>query len=276
MAGAERRREVGAGLLARLRDGADVAERIVVVAAHPDDEVIGAGGRLARLRDVRVVHVTDGAPADMRDARRLGFETRAAYAAAREREAVAALGLAGVGAGRLLRLGFGDREASLRMREVAGALLAAFRRLRPAAVLTHPFENGHPDHDATALAARLACRAMGDEAPALLEFASYHDADGSGAMAAGRFLPGTDAPEVAAELGEAERALKVRMMATHATQAELLRRFPPAPERYRLAPDYDYLAAPHPWRPLYEAWFGDAMTRERWRALAAEALDWRG
>src|SRR4051812_11427073 len=69
---------------------------VLVVAAHPDDETIGAGPRLARLRAVQVVFVTDGAPADLRDVARLGFASRAAYASARAREADTALSLLGI------------------------------------------------------------------------------------------------------------------------------------------------------------------------------------
>jgi hypothetical protein len=47
--------------------------------------------------------------------------------------------------------------------------------------------------------------------------------------------------------------------------------FPTDRERYRVAPAYDFLTQPHPWRPLYETFF-DTMTRERWQGLAAEAL----
>ena len=38
--------------------------RAVLLAAHPDDETIGATATLMRLHDVFVVYLTDGAPSD--------------------------------------------------------------------------------------------------------------------------------------------------------------------------------------------------------------------
>ena len=94
--------------LARTRD----APRVAIVAAHPDDEVVGASALLIRSPDTLVVHVTDGAPRDPRDAGAAGFRTRAAYATARRTEALAALGLAGIPRTRVRELGVVDQEAS--------------------------------------------------------------------------------------------------------------------------------------------------------------------
>jgi LmbE family N-acetylglucosaminyl deacetylase len=44
------------------------------ITAHPDDEVIGAGGQFATLAAPLFVQVTDGAPRDMLDAIRSGFD----------------------------------------------------------------------------------------------------------------------------------------------------------------------------------------------------------
>ena len=40
-------------------------------------------------------------------------------------------------------------------------------------VITHPYEGGHPDHDACAFAARAAVRHSANKAK-LMEFTSYH------------------------------------------------------------------------------------------------------
>jgi LmbE family N-acetylglucosaminyl deacetylase len=152
-------------------------------------------------------------------------------------------------------------------------VLETLRELRPEIVVTHPFENGHPDHDATAFAVHLAChllREAGEVAPALVEFASYHDPDGSRRMAVQSFLP-ADTPEILVELDGAERELKGRLVACHASQRHVLHAFPTDRERYRVAPAYDFLAPPHAWRPFYETLFA-TMTRERWQDLAAQAL----
>src|SRR3954454_97425 len=96
--------------------GRGPAPRTVVVCAHPDDESVGAGARLGALGDVAVVHVTDGAPADMRDAAALGIAARAAYAGVRRAERRRALALAGVA--EVEDVGLVDQEASLHMADL--------------------------------------------------------------------------------------------------------------------------------------------------------------
>lgn len=246
----------------------------LLVVAHPDDEVIGIGSRLPYLRRAHILYVTDGAPRDGRDQRRLGFASREAYAAARVREADAGLDILGIEPARVHRLNLVDQEAVRHLGELTRAVSGLIRDLRPVVVMTHAYEGGHPDHDATALAVHLACRILRDAllpAPSILEFAGYHDPDGSGRLEVLEFLPGSKVHVFTAELTPAEQELKRRLVACHATQAELLRQFPLDRERFRAAPAYDFLAPPHPWHPFYER-FVTGLDGVGWRALAAEAL----
>ncbi|MDF2780993.1 MAG: LmbE family protein, partial [Geminicoccaceae bacterium] len=66
--------------------GAELPPSVLIVAAHPDDEVIGASTLLMRIPELRLLHVTDGAPRDLRDAQAAGFAGWQDYAQARDTE----------------------------------------------------------------------------------------------------------------------------------------------------------------------------------------------
>jgi LmbE family N-acetylglucosaminyl deacetylase len=245
----------------------------VLVAAHPDDESLGAATRLPRLAQARFVCVTDGAPRDGRDAARRGL-TPDGYARLRERELECALALCGIAPTQLVRLGIADQQAALNLTQVATQLAALFTEFGAEAVLTHAYEGGHPDHDACAFgvhAAAALLRARGAPAPAIVEMAGYHW--GPEGLRTAAFLPARDATpdEVAVHLTPEEQAHKRALLACHASQEQTLRPFPLDVERFRIAPHYDFLQPPHAGLLYYErhAW---GMEGKRFRALAAEAL----
>ncbi len=226
------------------------------VAAHPDDETIGAAVAVCEMPISYVAHVTDGAPRDMTDARRLGLLSRGRYALQRRQEARRALRLAGLRPTRLHNLGGVDRESWYHLPALVRRLVLLLRRLKPTAVWTHPYEGGHPDHDATAFIVHAARALLGPQQPrfVLMEFASYH-AGLRGQMVRGSFLQPNaasdgDAPVLLRSLGQGERARKRAMMGCYVTQRQVLEMFPLDRECFREAPRYQFLRAPHP-GPLY-------------------------
>jgi LmbE family N-acetylglucosaminyl deacetylase len=253
-------------------DGPISADRVAIVVAHPDDETIGIGGQLARLGGVTIVHVTDGAPRNDAAAEAHGFSTPGAYAAARRAELRAAMAVAGVPGESLISLDIPDQEASLRLVEIARRLAQLFRERGSGLVLTHAFEGGHPDHDATAFAvhaaAALAQRDGGR--PALIEMPLYHL--GLSGWTVQRFVSAPGPQEVAVDLSPEQRRRKQAMLDAHGTQRQVLRMVASDVERFRPAPAYDFTILPNEGRLLYDL-YGWGMTGPRWLTLASAALE---
>lgn len=247
----------------RLASGAPIAERVALVVAHPDDETLFAGALLGRLGDGLLIHLTDGAPEDMADASRLGFVTREDYAAERAAELDAALivlGYAGERHGYCVR----DKDAVFHLDSIVARLIADLAGA--AAVVTHAYEGGHPDHDAAALAVRRAADRLGVP---VVEFASYCAFDG--ARMFGCFWPDADAPEQSRAIQSDEAERIEAALAAHRSQASVFGDWRPPAERWRAAPAYDFTTPPPPDAVLYDA-FGWALTSARWREAAAREL----
>lgn len=257
-------------LLASLLGRKAVPGRVALVVAHPDDETIAAGGSLHLLPDLLLVHVTDGAPRGLGDVERAGFATPAAYAAARRAELHAALATARA-APELVELAIPDQDASLHMPVITARLASLFDARGVQSVLTHAYEGGHPDHDATAFC--VAGAASGRE---VVEFPAYHAAE-DGTLRVASFLPllslevGRDEGRCSASPHEArltptEQARKQAMLACFHTQSAFLSRFPTATEPFRHA-RHDFSRPPHPGPLNYERW-GWPLDGARWRELA--------
>ena len=239
--------------------------------AHPDDETIGCGAQLARWAGATLVLVTDGAPVNLKDAHALGFATAAEYAAVRRRELGHALVISGVPADAPLTLDIPDQQVAHRLVELTHRLIEIVETRNLSVLITHAYEGGHPDHDATAFAVHAAARLLEARGRSVLvlEMPFYQASDGD--MARQRFAPAADIPEITVRLSPEEQALKRRMMAAYRTQAAILGPFEVKAEHFRVAPRYDFTGLPNRGRLLYEQqdW---GLTGAEWIVLAGAAL----
>ncbi len=250
--------------------------RILIVAAHPDDETLNACAAMSRAAESTVLFLTDGSPQNPQF-RAFGDRiSREEYAALRRKEALTALALMGILRKRIIFLDATDQETihqlPLLLEKTTEVLLA----VRPDAVITHPYEGGHPDHDVAALIVPAAIENFsvnGKASPAVFEMTSYHASEGK--CVTNKFLApqkgNTFPQEYEIWLSPEERARKEQMLSCYRSQKAVINYFQVEPERLRAVPQYDFRRSPHPGKLWYEC-LGWPMTGRLWRSQARKTL----
>ncbi len=217
-----------------------------MLVAHPDDEAVGCGNLLQRIRDPIVVYATDGAPRSEYFWSKYG--SREGYAARRLREAKEALERIGLQHLHMLdeKNTVADQELFLNVECAYNALAILIERELPDAILTLAYEGGHPDHDACSFLAFVCGRRY--ELP-VWEMPLYHR---SGSVLQRQKFIVASGVEISPTPQELE--CKHAMFAAYASQANVLAEFDVGIETVRPAKMYDFSQPPHVGTLNYEAW----------------------
>ncbi|HEX7326757.1 MAG TPA: PIG-L deacetylase family protein [Rhodanobacteraceae bacterium] len=231
--------------------------RLMVLAPHPDDESLAAGGLLQRALaygvPVSVVYATDGEnnpwPQRLLEHRVwIGPRQRTAWGRRRRAEADAALAALGAAKVSVYRLGWPDGGVTWKLLADTENMLATLRGLlqreRPSVLILPDLVDRHPDHSALHVLAEMAFQTMPGDGPrpACLGYLLH-----------GRSQPGTPAHAVFS-MQPAEQARKLQAIEAHASQTALsgarLRRFAGATEPFVAGLEsHDQAGTTLPWRP---------------------------
>lgn len=204
--------------------------RILVLAAHPDDETIACAALLHRAAESLVVFAVDGAPPHYGFEKKFGSLQK--YSEVRFAEASRALRL--VPRCSIVRLSnnngtfYSDQHLFFELQEAFDSLLGIGRQFSPDYLVSHAFEGGHLDHDACHILARRAAQALDLQN---LEFPLYwKTADGGDVLQRFRDPRGD---EFVLQLSQEEQRVKRRMLSEYRSQKNLMSVFRLDPERFR-------------------------------------------
>lgn len=185
---------------------------ILILAAHPDDEVLGCGGTIAKLSDqgaiVHVAFLADGVFSRQGDAEMLREELQARRSAAQQ-----ACNILGVKS-----ISFDDFPDNLMdtvaLIEIARALEKLIAEHKPEMVLTHHAGDVNVDHRRIHEAAVTACRPQsGHSVKSLLCFEVPSSTEWQ--------LPGSASPFVPNWFVDISETLEIKLKALDAYAAEL-------------------------------------------------------
>ena len=210
--------------------------RILILAPHPDDEVVGcaiaARRALAGGAAISVLFLTTGVPPRARRGSAASHDRRIARRREEARAACELLSFAPAGF-----LSWPARTLKAHLAEALAIIEAAIARERIDALWAPAYEGGHQDHDATnLLAARFGARLP------VWEFAEYHRAGGRTTTQGFIAANGT---ESLIGLAPEEARLKRRALALYASERGNLAHIRCEREALRPLASYDYTAPPH-------------------------------
>ncbi|MDD4616959.1 MAG: PIG-L family deacetylase [Alphaproteobacteria bacterium] len=213
-------------------------KRILILAAHPDDEVVGCAACIGRARtqgaSVSVLYLTDGCIARetlwpwqrKRHARRVERRRNEAE------DAATAMGILPVGWG--VR---SARELWPQLPQVFGEVQTAIAQFRPDQIWVPAYEGGNPDHDGlNAVGAKLKQRLS------VLEFSEYNFFEGK---VRSQTFAATDESTQVVSLTPAEKAFKKSMLEIYESERGNLSAICTHQETYRPLANYDYSLPPH-------------------------------
>ncbi len=244
--------------------------RCSVIVAHAADEIFGAGCLISKLMDVTILHATEGVGVELDPSgpRLLPNDISEQL----HRECVAALALAHVPENKIVDFSLQQYALPQNLTFITRKIKSFLQESQPDIILTHPYEGGHPDHDAIAFATHAALRILnenGFKPPALFEMALYPS--GEPIAKVPEFLSRMESESTTLLLDQQSQQLKQRMYNCLRTQLDLAVASPSNFERFRRPPDYDFTRLPHEGKLHYER-FDWALSPGEWHALSTRAL----
>ena len=147
---------------------------ILIVAPHPDDETLGAGGQIALLAkegySVHILVLTDGSQLFVSRFRAETHPPPSEISSRRKRETERAVAHLGANPRNIRYLDFRDGNLSDRIEDAASIVAATIRDLNPSRVyVTSAFES-HPDHRAANSVVKHAYARLVRDKPDLWEY----------------------------------------------------------------------------------------------------------